>query len=42
VEDVQGMVRLLVAASTMSASTNPVTELREKLEKNLEKYQRFF
>jgi putative aminopeptidase FrvX len=41
VEDVQGMVRLLVAASTMSASANPVAALREKLEKGLEKYQRF-
>jgi endoglucanase len=41
VEDVQGMVRLLVAASTMSAAANPVAELREKLEKGLEKYRRF-
>jgi endoglucanase len=42
VEDVQGMVRLLVAAATMSASADPVAELREKLERNVEKYQRLF
>jgi endoglucanase len=41
VEDVQGMMRLLVAASTASASSSPVIELREKLERGLEKYQRF-
>ena len=38
VEDVHGMVRLLVAAATMPASSDPITELREKLEKGLEKY----
>jgi endoglucanase len=42
IDDVQGMVRLLVAAATMPASIDPVTELREKLEKGLEKYRRFF
>ena len=41
VEDVQGLVRLLVAAATMPATVDPVTELREKLEKGLEKYQRY-
>ena len=41
VEDVQGMVRLLVAAATMPATADPVAGLREKLEKGLEKYQRF-
>jgi endoglucanase len=41
VDDVQGMVRLLVAAATLPATANPIAELREKLEKGLEKYQRF-
>jgi endoglucanase len=42
VDDVRGMVRLLVAAATLPASADPVAELRAKLEKNLEKYRRFF
>ena len=41
VADVQGMVRLLLAASTMTASSDPITALREKLEMNMEKYQQF-
>lgn len=41
VEDVQSMVRLMVAASTVSATADPVAELRARLEKGLEKYQRF-
>jgi endoglucanase len=41
VADVEGMVRLLVAAATMSAKTDPIAELREKLEKSLEKYQQY-
>lgn len=41
VADVEGMVRLLVAAATMPANTDPVIALREKLEKGLEKYQRY-
>jgi endoglucanase len=41
VEDVEGLVRLMVVASTISATANPVAELREKLEKGLEKYRRF-
>ncbi len=41
VDDVQGLVRLLVAASTVSTAADPVTELRAKLEKGLEKYRRF-
>jgi len=41
VEDVQGLVRLLVAASTIRAAPDPIVDLRERLEKGLEKYRRF-
>jgi len=41
VDDVRGLGRLLVAASTALASSDPVVELREKLEKGIEKYARF-
>ncbi len=40
VDDVQGLVRLLITAATVSAATDPVTELRAKLEKGLEKYRK--
>ncbi len=40
-EDVRGLVRLLVAASTSSAGSDPVVALREKLEKGVEKHARF-
>jgi len=32
---------LLVAAATLPATANPVAELREKLEKGLEKYRQY-
>ena len=41
VDDVQGLVRLLVAISTQPAGADPVTELRERLEKRLEKHRRY-
>jgi endoglucanase len=41
VEDVQGLVRLLVAAATKTKVGDPIVELREKIEKNVEKYARF-
>lgn len=41
VVDVEGMVRLLVAAALMPATADPVVALREKLEKGLEKYQKY-
>jgi endoglucanase len=41
VEDVRGLVGLLVAAASASAAADPVLELRERLEKGLEKYRRF-
>ncbi len=42
VADVEALVRLLVAASTASASADPVLELRERLEKRVEEHRRFF
>jgi endoglucanase len=39
--DVEGLVRLLVAASTAPASADPVVELRAKLEKRVEEHARF-
>lgn len=41
IDDVVGMVRLLIAAATLPATANPIAELREKLEKNLEKYRQY-
>jgi endoglucanase len=41
VDDVMGMVRLLIAAATLPTTANPIAELREKLEKNLEKYRHY-
>jgi len=41
VDDVQGLVRLLAAAATAPSAADPVVELRERLEKGLEKYRRF-
>jgi endoglucanase len=41
VDDVQGMVRLLVAAATAPAKSDPVVELRERLEKRMEEYRKF-
>jgi endoglucanase len=41
IDDVHGMVRLLTAAATSTAAKDPITELREKIEKGLEKYARY-
>lgn len=42
VADVEGLVRLLVAASTAPASADPVADLRSRLEKRVEEHRRFF
>jgi hypothetical protein len=39
VDDVQSLVRLLVAASTATDAADPVVALRERLEKGFEKYR---
>jgi endoglucanase len=41
IADVEGLVRLLVAASTAPASADPLVELRAKLEKRVEEHARF-
>jgi endoglucanase len=41
VDDVEGMVRVMIAASAVAAPADPVVALRARLEKGLEKYARF-
>ena len=42
VDDVAGMIALMHAAATNESPTDPHSALREKLEKGLEKYRRYF
>jgi len=42
VEDVRGMIQLMLAAATHESPADPHSALREKLEKGLEKYRCYF
>lgn len=42
IEDVAGMIALMRAATTNESPTDPRAALREKLEKGMERYRRFY